>query len=475
MDSADRAALFKAFVSDLRGVDESIVFMPDLPEGCEADFVEEVARVLPVADNPYEGSSMREAGLKVWDSVYVPTPKAVPVDPVPLKDVVPLRVADDVNKTNKAWDVTKKALSMIGRTDGEHYLRPRGRFVLDVTGDADGVKMLQAAHILTHRGHQGVQDDDYTFGQTADLFLRNLVKLFLARSFGLKVNTHPESESEDSFDRLGIEVVGSFDLRDPVLLADLSTDAVARKADKTVAFVLGSVGVEASPRKASESTAWREHNKWSSLPTIVALAGWECVDFVSHSAKVDLRGREFFAAPCQDLQGMDRFKWLIDSAMEAGRLDGEFDNRVMAVGDWLRSGDFAKGLSVTPQLPCPMCLKVNGKSAGAVKRPASKRPKRPFKDIESSAALELKEWADYVRYMRNCVEIGRTATSYACGSVTSMERRNRNFKRLSELRAKVARLDERASRKMEQGFLSEAEGLRGKAEKARSEIERMTT
>ena len=471
MDSADRAALFKAFVSDLRGVDESIGFMPDLPEGCEADFVEKAAGVLPIAYNPYERSHIRESGLKVWDSVYIPTPKAVPADPVLLKDVVPLRAADG---TNKAWEHTKKSLSMIGRTDGEHYLRPRGRFILDVTGDRAGVKLLQAAHILTHRSHNGVQEDDYTFGQTADLFLRNLVKLFVARSFGLKVNTRPESGAEDSFDRLGIEVVGSFDLRDPVLLADLSTDAVARKADKTVAFVLGSVGVEASPRKASESTAWREHNKWSSLPTIVALAGWECVDFVSHSAKVDLRGREFFAAPCQDLQGMDRFKWLIDSAKEYGRLNGEFDKSVMRVDDWLVSDDFVNGLSVTPQLPCPMCLKVNGKSAGAVKRPMSKKPKRPFKDVESSSVPELKEWADYVRYMRNCVEIGRTATSYACGSVTSMEKRNRNFKKLSELRAKASRLDERACRKSEQGFLSEAEGLKAKAVKVMEEIERMT-
>lgn len=457
-----RSESTKGFLSSHRTLQESVDFLPELPEGCSVDFLQRVLESFPIADNPYDKSDLRE-GLKIWDTAYLPFPNSVSMQPVRLSDMAPLR------GTNTQWESIKGTLSLVGRPDGIHYVRPRGKFILDLM--TDDLRLLQGAHILAHREPTAFDEDDYSFGQLSDVFLLHLVRLFVARTFGLTVNVHPEHEdrtTEDAFEKYGISVFGSSDLRDPVLVADPENRARIMP-DKTVAVILGSVGIEAPPKHAAEGTSWKEINKWSCLPTLVTISGWECIDYLLHAPRVDLRGVPCCAIPCADLQEPDSFQELIEAASSAhGPLETSED--VWHVNDWLDSEDFRKGLSVTPQLPCPHCIRPSMRASAAVARPRTSKPRIPVKEISDTSSLELREWRSYVTFMRNCIEIGRKATAYHLGSVTSVRRRNSAFRKRSEKMHRIASLTEKFKRKYSQGYISEASAIQAEIEQLKEEL-----
>lgn len=446
----DRAKSFREFMEQLRTIPESIDLMPDIPDGLGVGYLEKVLAEKPVADDPYEPSSIVEGGLKVWDSVYLPMPKSVSLAPRRPRDMPSLR------SINTEWEKTKEALGMVGRPDGVHYLRPKGRYILDMMND--DIRMLQGAHILAHRYQMTDRPDEYTFGQLSDTFLNCLVKLFTARLYGLKVNVRPGSGAVDSFSMYGIDVAVSTDLRSPVMVEPIGSAGMVR--NETVDVVLGSVGIEAHPVQASKDgpAAWKEVNKWSCLPTLVALAGWECVDYITHAERTEVRGELNCAVPCGDLQPMSGFDWLLERA-RAARGEPRPSEHVMTVDEWLKSEDFAKGLSETPVLPCPYCIRLNDRAEGVVRRPKSRKPRMKLKDAEASHIPEVKEWADYAKFMNRCVEIGRVAVTHALKSVTSVKKRNAAFKRKMDRMRRLAALAEKRNRKLMSGFISEAESI----------------
>ena len=454
-----RADDLREFLKDRVSMAESIEFFPDVPD-VSIGYISRVNAECPIVDDPYERSSIVDYGMAIWDSVFLAMPKSVSLVPKRPKDLSPLR------SINAEWEKTKEALGMVGKPDGVHYLRPRGANILDMMND--DVRMLQGAHILAHRTPVAYVADEYSFGQTADLFLRNLVKMFLARKYGLRMNFHPETDEEDSFSLYGIEVFGSADLRSPVLLA-ASGRGGRIVQNSTVAAVLGSVGIEPHPEAALKGGNWKEINKWSCLPTLVALAGWECVDYIAHAERSEIGGELYYAVPCGDLQPMSDFGRLLDAA-RCARGEVSSGPRVMLVEEWLGSDDFLKGLSVTPQLPCPCCIRVNDKAEGVVRRPKSRKPKMNLKDAEQSGIPEIKEWVDYVHFMKRCIEIGRQATTYALKSVTSAARRNAAFKKRAALMRRAEGLRKRYRRKMESGFISEAEAINAKIEEIEKEL-----
>jgi len=453
-----RADDFRKLMSSCRPLSESIDF---IPEDGDLSYIEEVNRVKPIADNPYEPSELRTSGLKIWDSVYLPMPKSVSLDPKRQRDLCTLRA------TNGEWESTKETLGMLGRPDGVHYFRPKGPFILDLMND--DIRMLQGAHILAHRHPVVYKTDDYTFGQLADVFLRYLIKLFLARKFGLLLNVHPEAEHEDDFSLYGIEVFGSTALRTPALLSAATGDNCRIKSDKTVVCVLGSVGIEAHPKQAIEGTSWRQTNKWSCLPTLTALAGWECVDYITHAEHVELAGERYHAVPCSDLQPMSSFSELLDIARNTRGILEKTD-KITYVNDWFESEDFKRGLSVTPQLPCPCCLRINTASEGVVSRPRSRKPKKSLREIKDSSIPELKEWYNYVQFMQNCIAIGRKATAYALGSITKVTKRNAEARKRDDKKKRIENLTRRYRRKLENGFVSEAEAIIGEIANLKKEI-----
>lgn len=460
-----RADDFREFMNDLRPLEESIYALPDfLPDGSGAQYLLDVSLKYPVAENPYDPSELVKGGLKVWDSAYLPMPRAVPLDPRRPKDVQAVR------SINSEWEnSTKVALNKIGRPDGVHFLRPKGRFIFDAMND--DIRMLQGAHIITHRECIDVAADDFTFGEFSEQFMRNLVKLFMSRKFGIPMSMHPEKRLEDAFKRYGIEVFWSPETRAPTLMAKCG--AMGRICcEKTVAVVLASVGIEPHPRQAAEGVEWKEHNKWSCLPTIVALSGWECVDFVTHSCKADVGDSRFYCIPCGDLQPMSDFEELLDMARRA-RGDVEESEYVTTAEKWLGSADFEHGLSMTPQLPCPHCIRLNDTADGVVRKPRGRKPKTPINVGSTSiskANTEWWEWHDYVKFMRNCIAIGRYATAYAVGSVTAMRRRNSAFrKRCADLK-KLVSLAAKYGRYCNYGFITEAEETKEKMEKLKEEL-----
>lgn len=461
-----RAEDFEAFMSPARALGDSLDMFPDAPPGVDdySGYLVAVRDSKPVADDPYEKSGLRGVGLKVWDSVYRPFPMAVRTEPVKLRDISPLR------SINSTWEDTKARLGMIGRPDGVHYIRPKGEFVFDAMND--DMRILQGAHILTHLERFLLPKDDFTFGESADLFHRNLVKLVAARKYGLKISVRPNDESiEDSFSLYGIDVCASSDLRSPVLLESSAEHSGGRMVmDKTIAFLLGSVGVEPHPMQAEgDSLEWKEIDRWACLPTLVSLSGWECVDYVLHSESVLAKGGFLQSAvPCEDLQGMDSFGELLEKARKArGEPSGKF---VMGVDEWLDSEHFRKCLEFTPQLPCPQCMCLNEKARGCVCRPRTNKPPCRFKEIGPSSQPELQEWAKYVKFMRRCVEIGRKATTYASGSETSMKKRNSAYRKRAESHHKWFSMMMKASRMSAAGYPSEAMAIRMKADAIKKEM-----
>lgn len=457
-----RAEDLKAFLESRRSIAESIDFLLDTPEGMGVDYLKDVDDSFPIAENPYEPSELRPGALKVWDSVYLPMPKSLAQDIKRPKDLKSMRLV------NHEWERTKEALSMVGRPDGVHYLRPKGEYILDMMND--DLRMLQGAHILAHRIPAPSVKDEYTFGQTADIFLRSLIKLFIARKYGLMINTHPEKEGMDSFSLYGIEIFGSADLRSPILLAASAGKACRIKRDDTVIAILGSVGIEAHPRQIDKGGKWREINKWSCLPTLVALAGWECVDYLSHTERCELSGDRYYAAPCTDLRPMGEFSEMVDMA-KASRGIPDSTDAVMTVSEWFSSEDFNRGLSVTPQLPCPHCIRINDKAEGVVKRPKSRKPKCSLKEAQESSFSEVKEWAEYAKFINNCISIGRDATTFALKSVTSVKRRNSAFNKRSVILKRIDTLKSKYTKKMSNGFISQAETIKADIEKLKKELE----
>jgi hypothetical protein len=455
-----RADDLREFMKDRVSVAESIEFFPDVPD-VSISYISRVNAECPIVDDPYERSGIADSGMAIWDSVFLAMPKSVSLVPKRPKDLSPLR------SINAEWEKTKEALGMVGKPDGVHYLRPKGRYILDMMND--DIRMLQGAHILAHRYQMSDRSDEYTFGQLSDAFLNCLVKLFIARLYGLKVNVRPGSGAVDSFSLYGIDVAVSTDLRSPVMVEPIGSAGMV--LNETVAVVLGSVGIEAHPAHAAKDghATWKEVNKWSCLPTLVALAGWECVDYIAHAERTEVRGELHCAVPCGDLQPMSDFGKLLEAARSAR---GEVGSGpcTMLVEEWLGSDDFLKGLSVTPQLPCPCCIRVNDKAEGVVRRPRSRKPKMSLRDAEQSGIPEIKEWVDYVHFMNRCIEVGRQATTYALKSVTSAARRNAAFKKRAALMRRAEVLRRKYRRKMESGFISEAEAINAKIEEIEKEL-----
>jgi hypothetical protein len=143
---------------------------------------------------------------------------------------------------------------------------------------------------------------------------------------------------------------------------------------------------------------------------------------------------------------------------------------VMTVDKWLESEEFAGGLAMTPQLPCPCCIRMNDMAEGVIRKPRSRKPKARLKDAMKSPMPEMKEWCEYVKYMRNCIAIGRSATAYALGSVTTVSRRNAEFKKRSRLLKRLSSLEARMSKKASSGFISEAADIHNAIEKLREEL-----
>lgn len=456
-----RADDFRKFIADSRSMEESICCLPELPEGCDISYLKAVDDMRPVADNPYEKSDIRDSGLKIWDSVYCPFPNSVSVDPMAQKDIATLR------SINSEWESTKASLGMLGRPDGVHYLRPKGAYIMDLMND--DIRMIQGAHILTHREECHV-DDDYTFGSMSNLFFRNLVKIFAARKYKLVINTHPKNGDEDSFGRYGIEIFGSTSIRSPTLQAAISGNNCRLRHDKSVVALLGAVMVESHPQQSLKDMLWKESDKWSGLPSIVALAGWECVDYITHANRIELSDGQYYAIPCSDLQEMKDFDSLLKVANDSiGEI--EHSGSLMTVDEWFNSEDFKLGLGVTPQLPCPECIRLNPRAEGFVPKPRHAKPKIPFSKLADTTKQEMIEWRDYVTFIRNCISIGRKATAYASGSVTSMKKRNTSYKKKSEMIHSLECLEKRYIRKLNGGFVSEAQAIETEIKKLKNKIE----
>ena len=454
-----RADDFGRFIADRRTVAESLEVLPEVPFE-NLDYLKKIDEACPVAFNLYDKSDFTVDRLKIWDSVFLPVPKSVSLESRFPKDIGCMR------SINGQWESIKETLNMVGRPDGVHFVRPKGEFITDMMND--DIRLLQGAHILTHRQQQFPASDDYTFGDLANVFLGFLLKLVIARKYGLTVNVHPENldGGRDTFMTAGIVPAVSRDLRSPVMR--VYNDEIHMFED--VLYILGAFGIEPPPKQAREGTEWKELNKWSCLPTLVAISGWEAVDYVTHAERTETWKGFAYTVPCGDLQDPDSLGSAISMAIEYANKVNPGHRKFPTVDEWFDSDDFRNGLSETPQLPCPRCMAVSRDAEGVVEEPFGRKPRERFNTIKDTGVPALRQWVEYVTFMRNCIEIGRKATAFASGSVSSMEKRNRAFAKRMKLAKKWASLQRRYYSKGAKGFLSEAEEINRKMKKIEEEL-----
>lgn len=351
---------------------------------------------------------------------------------------------------NKEWDEILVGLNHVGRPSGEgEFLRPEGKYLMDLTKEQNGYQILEAAHVIAHaRALANRNTERMQIG-----FLECLAEVFLSKYLSLPIYiptlediSNGEYNSKSLFTDLGIKVVVSTAFRNPWL----TMNAVGEKGPipfKTTAAVLVNIHLEPQPYSArednpnSEDKSWLEMNRWSCMPSILNIAGWKSMDELmkaplvypfANSSKDDVCVK----LPVSALDEPSTFIEVVNNARESIKDTAQG----WLIDDFMSSKEFKRLKNGTPPFPCKECLKLNMASDGAPTKPLSKRPnveknKKPTTDAE-------KEWAEYDKKIDKIIEVVKKSCSFYykrfCGeSGKTLKLRQRNYKKLVEILEKI--------------------------------------
>jgi len=424
-----------------------------------------------VHENPFKDSEYVPGWPCVWDAcIGIPAVK-MRGNTVYLQKNLPV-----VRTINDTWqNKTMIDLSRIGRmTPTSEYVRPKGAWLLDYMTDDDGWKLLELAHMLAHRAEDpeviARRTKPYTYGQNGSLFQLFVFKVFMCRKFGLPIDVDmscEDAETQDMFDKYGIVASVNTKLRDPVLKIPASGQGCLVPG-KDICVVSGSVHIEPTPHSAAVGTdRWLEMNRWSCEPTIVAFAGWELVDVVTHAPLVSAvpGGRPYYALqPCA-LQCSDSFCHFIASAEEVRGKCIPDSKRYWLVDEYIKSEEFSKALMESPPIPCKRCFQLNMMSDGSPMKPKSEKPDKKAKkgELPTAAQIEWNEWNDKIeKIFGTCEKAARfmdlrehgalAATRNRRSRTRTYNRKVNNLKRARYLAGRVEKLKKG-------GYLQKAEEL----------------
>lgn len=410
-------------------------FAFDRPSRIETD----ETRLLSLCRDPLARANGR------WCQWYHAT--VVPHSLSPAIQPVTRKAFPSVENTNSEWDSILRGLNHVGRPSGDGpAFRPEGEHVIDLTAVAGGYDIVDAAHVLTH-----LQAIENPSSVTRTSFLDNVAKMVVALRFGLsiRVPTFNGRDKPDDFERYGILVLSSVNIRRPWLSVPVSSLVPF----KTLCAVLVGIQLEPHPFSArsdnpnDEDKSWLELNRWSELPTVTCLCGWKCVDELSKApvtVPFDGAGRDKwqFTLPVTGLDRPSEFGNFVKDVMgSVGPSYRDGSAGVWDVEEWISSDEYARARSCTPPLPCKECMRLNLSAEGAPVRPAHPRPdKMPKKGTpKHRMTLAEREWSDYDEHIGKIFDIVEKATEFHESRTKGIDARKERRKRRSSY-AKAMRL-----------------------------------
>ena len=343
-----------------------------------------------------------DGGLRLWDTVAVPTPWTE------FRTMPPQRVPA-FRKTNTTWlEQTVPAFYRVGMPqDGIVLRRPQSPAITDLMSEKWGWRLLEAAHALAHRAEVQMRFKPQGYGLYGNLTINWVARLATAIKYDLPVDVSGEpapataaeaAKSNDGLYRYGISLCDSNCFHAPFI----RVPCIGRNApvpDRDICFLAVGVYIEPHPRGFTDGTGkWMEVNRWSCSPTMVSLAGWELADVVlkqQPSTLVNGWSVPEFVVAAPALMPYDTLPEYIAAAANA-RGRAVADNvRYWNVLDWLSSDNMRKLVASSPPLPCRDCLRLNMRAEGAPGRPQCSPPKeRPDKNAKH-LTREEREWLDW--------------------------------------------------------------------------------
>ena len=346
--------------------------------------------------NPFELSQLRRRKdgtpcFRIWDStVAIPACSYRTNRPMDVKDIAPVR------RNNTFWLQTiLPALQRVGPLgmNGD-IVRTSGRYILDFTRMEHkyGWKLMEAAHVLAHlRADDKAEHRKYAtvMGRTSGRFMEAVSEITAAMFYDLPMDvtnkmTGTVAEPDTYF---LTELKSSSKTRiGAIKLPCLNNEAP--RFDRTLSVMLVNILIEPPPLGfITGGMTWQEHDRWTGMPTLAIIAGWEGIDYITHQALGETPGSPIdYVVPCVDLLDPDSYWYYLWLARQAVKPSGEplfEDPRVAAarpdsrwryIDEWIESPEYAKLLAQTPPLPCKSCMQINTAAEGAPKRPRGRRP-----------------------------------------------------------------------------------------------------
>lgn len=321
-----------------------------------------------LSGDPWAPSQSRQGGWRVWDGAAAVPRCTLRGDRVKrYQDIVPVR------NCNTSWlEQMEPAMRRTGPLGfGGEVLRPSGDFILDLTTNELGWQILEAAHALAHlRGDVRVRSFSKqraaSTGRTSGNFAGAVGEIVFSILYDLPMDvTARENNDPGSPDaQYGIEIKTSTSFLDPLMKIPWNSRE-SPQPDKTLAVVQMAVYIEPHPKSYETQTDTIEPgDNWRCMPTIVAVAGWECMDVIAHQPltadQLDAKRNDAHLSYLYTMKAAD--------LMEPGLLWGYLKGGVAAQGppvvneryqyfeQWIQSDAYKQLIANTPPLVCSECM-----------------------------------------------------------------------------------------------------------------------
>ena len=373
-----------------------------------------------------------------------------------------------MESVNTDWESILQGLNHVGRpSGGGEFMRPTGRWTMDLVNTPDGYRILEAAHALHHMRELACDRPDG--------FLECLAEIAFAKRYGVTFWCPTGEDIRNRFDGSykhagswfdseGARMVVSTNIRKPWL----SVGAVGQgglEFGRTRVAILSGIHLEPQPWSTREDNpndadeTWLEMNRWSCLPSIVTLCGWMFVDELLKMPLVgrygdSSRGDVMFTCPVTRLDGPST----IDEYMSERFVQEDNDRGIWKLGSFMEHRLPVIERCIPP-FPCMDCFRLNMASEGAPTRPMHARPEKGSGDAEADA-----EWKAYDDKVAKIVRVVEKACAfhdirfkYKTGGGAERRSRKSKWRKLKGLSERIDSSLRRVERAYAKSFYSKAE------------------
>lgn len=323
-------------------------------------------------------------------------------------------------KINEFWlHQSLPALHHVGPLGPEGaVVRPTGALILDLTRSAMGWQILEAAHVLAHlRGDDKPPDRDFAeiLGQTAGRFVQAVTEIWVSIYYDLPLDVSRKDcgKPGDPDTYFLTEVKSSSEFVNPVIRLPWM-NREAPRLDSTLSVLLTSVHYEPHPYGYNMRTNMAgPSDHWCCMPTIVAIAGWEGIDYVTHQPLGTLSDRPKapvdYVVRAEDLLPPDTYWYYLALALRAkdaqGRplferpwaLTGARAERWQYFSEWIKTPAYGALRARTPPLPCRSCMTLNKHTEGAPLPPKD----IPLRGAKAKKHPLVKKWTGEITKIYN--------------------------------------------------------------------------